>query len=313
MRFRTACMFAAITTLWPIVSTVDAQLGILTSAIGTGQLNRAHGSTAEWLIGETIEVADEITTDANSYAMIFFVSGLGGTDIEFEGTIVVEIDQGSVVKIRRGGGRRAPIDIHVTKGRARAFFDAREHKDYILLSTPLARLEVIGSIVYATHDLPDAPGSVLGSFDSDCQVTLKDGAIHDLSQLQKVVVQPDGSARTLGITSADQNSWESMPDLNLAAAFSHRSAVRLAYADRTWVGEYVTGGERLENVAREGTSNIPSQEPEVVSTAQTVITRTTTVTPRTQPRLRAASTGRTVGDDNGGIGRETLASRRRPR
>jgi len=300
---------AAIVFCGLAASPAFAQLGILTSTIGTGQIN---DSSDDWLVGSSIEENDRIVTSADSFAMVFFVSGLGGAEIEFDGTIVVEIDQNTEILIRRGSGRRPPIDVHVIKGRVRAFFDAGEHKDFILLSTPQGILKVTGSIIYATHDLPEEPGiSVLGSFDSDCRATLVNDQSFDISQFQKVVIQEGVEARVAGMTVEDISGWESFPDLNMASAFAHRGQVRTAYAGRTWVGEYVTSEERLEDVAGDSSSNIPSQEPEVASSTTTVLTRTTTTTPQTtQPALRASNSGRRVGEDDDGIGRETLSRQR---
>ncbi len=285
---------------------VHAQLGIVTSAVGAGQIIRADGSETACAIGTSVDVGDKITTSQNGYAMVFFVAGLGASDIVFDGVIVVDVDQGTQIEIRRGEGRPAPIDVHVLKGRVRAFFDAGEHKDYILLSTPLGQMKVTGSIIYATHDESDSPGSVFGSFDSDCRVTLEDGAAFDISRYQKVVVSEKAAPAIVGITTADLDSWKSFPDLGLAAALSSSSQVQIAYAGRSWVGEYVTSEERLEDVAAERNNNIPSQSPELVSSTTANVTRTQVTTPRqNQPVLRSVSVGRSVGGDNGGFGRGT--------
>ena len=289
------------------VARADAQLGIITSTIGSGSVTYPDGSAGDWRIGQPVGEGDRITTDADSYAMLFFVSGLGAEDIEFEGTIVVEIDQDSIVEIRRGEGRRAPIDVYIIKGGVQAFFDAGEHKDYILLSTSQGELQVTGSHIYATYALPGSPGSVFGSFDSDCAVRMLDGTNWAISRNQKVVVNANGDGGPEGITPADKRHWDSLPDLNLAAAMAHRGRVQTAYADRTWVGGWIAGAERLEDVASEGSSNIPSQEPELVSVAPTTTVRTTgTSTRDNRPRLRASGTGRSAGDEDGGFGRETL-------
>ena len=282
-------------------------MGIITSTIGSGSVTYPDGSAGDWRIGQPIGEGDFIATDTDSYAMRFFVSGLGAEDIEFEGTIVVEIDQDSIIEIRRGEGRRAPIDVYIVKGGVQAFFDAGEHKDYILLSTSQGELQVTGSHIYATYALPDSPGSVFGSFDSDCEVRMMDGTNWAISRNQKVVVNPNGDGGPEGITPADKRHWDSLPDLNLAAAMAHRGSVQTAYADRTWVGGWIAGAQRLEDVAGEGSSNIPSQEPELVSVAPTTTVRTTgTSTRDNRPRLRASGTGRSAGDEDGGVGRETL-------
>ncbi len=289
------------------VARADAQLGLITSTIGSGSVTYPDGSAGDWRIGQPVGEGDRITTDADSYAMLFFVSGLGAEDIEFEGTIVVEVDQDSVVEIRRGEGRRAPIDVYIVKGGVQAFFDAGEHKDYILLSTSQGELQVTGSHIYATYALPDSPGSVFGSFDSDCEVRLMDGTTWDISRNQKVEVNANGDGGPEGITPADKRHWDSLPDLNLAAAMAQRGRVQTAYADRTWVGGWIAGAERLEDVAGEGSSNIPSQEPELVSVAPTTTVRTAGASTRdNRPRLRASGTGRSAGDEDGGVGRETL-------
>ncbi len=289
------------------VARADAQLGIITSTIGSGSVTYPDGSAGDWRIGQPVGEGHRITTDADSYAMLFFVSGLGAEDIEFEGTIVVEIDQDSIIEIRRGEGRRAPIDVYIVRGGVQAFFDAGEHKDYILLSTSQGELQVTGSHIYATYSLPDSPGSVFGSFDSDCEVRMMNGMNWAISRNQKVVVNPNGDGGPEGITPADKRHWDSLPDLNLAAAMAHRGSVQTAYADRTWVGGWIAGAERLEDVAGEGSSNIPSQEPELVSLAPTTTVRTAgTSTRDNRPRLRASGSGRSAGDEDGGIGRETL-------
>ncbi len=288
-------------------SRADAQLGIITSTIGSGSVSHPDGSAGDWRIGQPVGEGDRIETDADSYTMLFFVGGLGAEDIEFEGTIVVEIDQDSIIEIRRGQGRRAPIDVYIIKGGVQAFFDAGEHKDYILLSTSQGELQVTGSHIYATYALPDSPGSVFGSFDSDCEVRMMDGMNWAISRNQKVVVNANGDGGPEGITPADKRHWDSLPDLNLAAAMAHRGRVQTAYADRTWVGGWIAGAERLEDVAGEGSSNIPSQEPDLVSVAPTTTVRTTgTSTRDNRPRLRASGTGRSAGDEDGGVGRETL-------
>ncbi len=284
----------------------DAQLGIITSTIGSGSVTYADGSAGDWRIGQPVGEGDRIATDTDSYAMLFFVSGLGVEDIEFEGTIVVEIDQDSIIEIRRGRGRRAPIDVHIVKGGVQAFFDAGEHKDYILLSTSQGELQVTGSHIYATYSLPDSPGSVFGSFDSDCEVRLTDGTERAISRNQKVVVNANGDGGPEGITLRDKHHWDSLPDLNLAAAMTHRGSVQTAYADRTWVGGWIAGAARLEDVASEGSSNIPSQEPEVVSVAPATVVRLIARARRdNRPRLRVSGTGRSAGDEDG-VGRETL-------
>ena len=289
------------------VARADAQLGIITSTIGSGSVNYPDGSAGQWRIGQPVGEGDRITTDADSYAMLFFVSGLGAEDIEFEGTIVVEIDQDSIIEIRRGQGRRAPIDIYIIKGGVQAFFDAGEHKDYILLSTSQGELQVTGSHIYATYALPDSPGSVYGSFDSDCDVRMMDGQGWSISRNQKVVVNVNGDGGPEGITPIDKRHWDSLPDLNLAAAMAHRGSVQTAYADRTWVGGWIAGAERLEDMASDRSSNIPSQEPILVSVAPTTSARTTSTSTRdNRPRLRASGTGRSAGDEDGGVGRETL-------
>ncbi len=147
--------------------TAFGQMGILTAVIGSGQVSPGDAPGTAWRVGQSIHEGNRITTDTGAFAMLFFASDLGLDDLNFSGTIVVEIDQDSTVEIRRGTGRRAPIIVYVIKGRVRAFFDAGEHKDYILLSTPLGDMRVTGSIIYATHDLPDFAGTVFGSFDSD--------------------------------------------------------------------------------------------------------------------------------------------------
>lgn len=292
---------------------VEAQLGILTSAIGTGHVVRADGGAAEWRIGQTLLQGDQVMTSADSYAMLFFVSGLGAADIQFEGAIVVEIDQNTTVEIRRGSGRRAPIDVHVVQGRVRAFFDAGEHKDYILLSTPLGELQVTGSVIYAAHNTAGFPGTVLGSLDSDCVARIVGGGEVVLSRLQKVVLKPGAEARLAGITLADTASWESMPDLNLAAAMAQRGGVQLGYAGKIWVGEYIVGSERLEDVAEEAAGNIPSQEPELVATAATTTARTAETTPReTRPRLRASTSGRSAGAGEEGVVRDSQPASSQP-
>ncbi len=289
------------------VARADAQLGIITSTIGSGSVTYPDGSAGDWRIGQPVGEGNRIATDTDSYAMLFFVSGLGAGDIEFEGTIVVEIDQDSIIEIRRGQGRRAPIDVYIVKGGVQAFFDAGEHKDYILLSTSQGELQVTGSHIYATYALPDSPGSVFGSFDSDCEVRMMDGMNWAISRNQKVVVNADGDGGPEGITPADKKHWDSLPDLNLAAAMAHRGSVQNAYADRTWVGGWIAGAERLEDVAGQGSSNIPSQEPELVSVAPTTTVRTAGASTRdNRPRLRASGTGRSAGDEDGGVGRETL-------
>ena len=78
-----------------------------------------------------------------------------------------------------------------------AFFDAGEHKDYILLSTSQGELQVTGSHIYATYGLPDSPGSVYGSFDSDCEVRMMDGQSWAISRNRKVVVNVNGSGLCL--------------------------------------------------------------------------------------------------------------------
>ncbi|MCZ6652459.1 MAG: hypothetical protein O7D91_05460 [Planctomycetota bacterium] len=282
------------------VARADAQLGIITSTIGSGSVTYADGSAGDWRIGQPIGEGDRITTDADSYAMLFFVSGLGVDDIDFEGTIVVEIDQNSIVEIRRGQGRRAPIDVYIVKGGVQAFFDAGEHKDYILLSTAQGELQVTGSHIYATYALPGLPGSVFGSFDSDCEVRMMDGTNWAISRNQKVVVNPNGDGGPEGITPADKRHWDSLPDLNLAAAMAHRGRVQTAYADRTWVGGWIAGAERLEDVAGDQGSNIPSQEPELVSVAPTTTVRTTGTSARdNRPRLRGTRTGSLPNQDDG--------------
>ena len=291
------------------VARADAQWGIITSTIGSGSVTYADGSAGDWRIGQPIGEGDRITTDADSYAMLFFVSGLGVDDIDFEGTIVVEIDQNSIVEIRRGQGRRAPIDVYIIKGGVQAFFDAGEHKDYILLSTAQGELQVTGSHIYATYALPASPGSVFGSFDSDCEVRMMDGTNWAISRNQKVVVNPNGDGGPEGITPADKRHWDSLPDLNLAAAMAHRGRVQTAYADRTWVGGWIAGAERLEDVAGDQGSNIPSQEPELVSVAPTTTVRTAGASQRdNRPRLRGTRTGSVSNEDDGnnGIDRGTL-------
>jgi len=284
----------------------DAQLGIITSIIGSGSVTYPDGSAGEWRIGQPVGEGDRITTDADSYAMLFFVSGLGVEDIEFEGTIVVEIDQDSIIEIRRGQGRRAPIDVYIIKGGVQAFFDAGEHKDYILLSTSQGELQVTGSHIYATYALPDSPGSVYGTFDSDCEVRMRDGTTWAISRNQKVEVNANGDGEPEGITPADKRHWDLLPDLNLAAAMAQRGRVQTAYADRTWVGGWIASAARLEDVAGDQSSNIPSQEPEVVSVAPTTAVRIVARVRRdNRPRLRASGAGRSAGDDDG-VGRETL-------
>jgi hypothetical protein len=278
----------------------DAQLGLINSTIGSGSVNYPDGSAGEWRIGQPIGEGDFIATDADSYAMLFFVSGVGAEDIEFEGTIVVEIDQDSIVEIRRGEGRRAPINIYIVKGGVQAFFDAGEHKDYILLSTPQGELQVTGSHIYATYALPDSPGSVFGSFDSDCDVRMMDGTTWPISRNRKVVVNANGDGGPEGITPADKQHWDSLPDLNLAAAMAHRGRVQTAYADRTWVGGWIAGADRLEDVAGEGSSNIPSQEPELVSVAPTTTARSATARVMDGPSgLRSARLRRSAGSVGG--------------
>ncbi len=292
------------------VARADAQLGIITSTIGSGSVTYADGSAGNWRIGQPVGEGDRIATDIDSYAMLFFVSGLGVEDIEFEGTIVVEIDQDSIIEIRRGQGRRAPIDVHIVKGGVQAFFDAGEHKDYILLSTPQGELQVTGSHIYATYALPDSSGSVFGSFDSDCEVRMVDGTTWAISRNQKVVVNANSDGGPEGITPADKRHWDSLPDLNLAAAMAQRGRVQTAYADRTWVGGWIAGAARLEDVASDQSSNIPSQEPEVVSVAPTTAVRIVARARRdNRPRLRASGGGRSAGEDDG-VGRETLQAPR---
>ena len=286
---------------------VNAQLGIVTSVIGSGRITQSDGQVAQWRIGELVGEHDRIETDKDAFAMLFFVSGLGAEDIGFRGTIVIEIDQNTEVELRRGTGRRPPIDVHVLRGRVQAFFDAGQHKDFILLSTPRGELRVTGSNVFAAHNLPDSSGSTWGSFDSDCEVRLADGTTQSIARAQKVVVAEGQSARVEPITAAEQDSWSFSDALSLASATNHGGQVRLAYADRTWVGGWITGAQRLEDVAADRSNNIPSQEPELVSSAPTTTVRTAQTTPRdTGPRLRAAGSGRTAGEEDGGFGRETL-------
>ena len=97
-----------------------AQMGILTAAIGSGQVASGHAASADWRVGQPIHEGDRITTNAGAFAMLFFASELGLDDLNFSGTIVVEIDQDSTVEIRRGSGRRAPIMVYVIRGRVRA-------------------------------------------------------------------------------------------------------------------------------------------------------------------------------------------------
>ncbi len=283
------------------------QMGILTAAIGSGQVASGDAAAADWHVGQSIHEGDRITTSAGAFAMLFFAGELGLDDLNFSGTIVVEIDQDSTVEIRRGSGRRAPIIVYVIKGRVRAFFDAGEHKDYILLSTPLGEMRATGSIIYATHDLPDFAGTVFGSFDSDCEIRLHNGIPLAISRAQKAILAEGSEGRVEALTAGDQISWEALPDLNLASALAHRGQVRTAYADQTWVGGWVAGVERLEDVASDAGSNIPSQEPELVVAAPSSSTRTTDTSSReTRPRLRASGSGRSAGDEEGGFGRETL-------
>ncbi len=285
------------------------QMGILTAAIGSGQITSGDAPGTDWRVGQAIEEGDRITTNAGGFAMLFFTSELGLDDLDFSGTIVVEVDQGSTVEIRRGAGRRAPIIVHVIAGRVRAFFDAGEHKEFILLSTPLGEMRVTGSIIYATHDLPDFAGTVFGSFDSDCEIRLSNGTPLSISRAQKAIIAPGSDARVEGLTAADQRSWEALPDLNLASAMAHRGQVRTAYADQTWVGGWVAGVERLEDVAADANSNIPSQEPELVVATQSSSPRKGDTNPReNRPRLRASGSGRSAGDQDGGFGRETMGA-----
>jgi hypothetical protein len=262
--------------LQPAVAAL-AQVGQVTAVIGTGTIRDAAGHELPWAGGSPIEEDTEVSTAAGSYAMLFFVSGLGAADVEFDGAIVVEVGQDTRLVVQSGPGRRSPIDIHVLQGSVRAFFDAREHREYILLSTPLGRMQVTGSEIYVTHDLPDRPGSVFGTFDSRCEVIVPRGQTEqrrEISQLQKVVVaSPDAAIEVAPMSQADSDTWEAMPDLNMAAALASRVQVSEAYAGRAWVGEYVTSAEHLEEVAKEGSGNIPTQEPVVSNVAPPVLVR----------------------------------------
>ena len=81
---------------------------------------------------------------------------------------------------------------------------------------------------------------------------------------------------------------------------AHRGRVQTAYADRTWVGGWIAGAERLEDVAGDQGSNIPSQEPELVSVAPTTTVRTAGVSTRdNRPRLRGTRTGSLPNQDDG--------------
>ncbi len=290
----------------PIAS---AQLGILTAPLGQGSIIRSDDQPTAWSVGQTLEEGDRIVTGDDSYAMIFFTSGLGAPDIGFDGTIVVEVYQRSNVQIRRRSGRRAPIDIHVLEGRVRAFFDAGEHKDYILLSTPLGELQVTGSIIYAAHDT-DAAVSEFGTFDSDCEARLADGETVQLSRYRKVVAQEGQEPQEVGITVDDEDTWAAMPDLNLAAATSFRDDVRTEYAARSWVGEYITAADRLENVGDDSQANIPGQtavlSQSAASPAASAIGSTIGRQSRPNPGLRSSGGARTVGTGQSGFIREII-------
>ncbi len=304
---RNIFFMVAVAALGALPPNVKAQLGIVTSVIGSGTITQSNGQAAQWRIGELVGEHDRIGTGKDAFAMLFFVGGLGAEDIGFRGTIVIEIDQNTEVEIRRGAGRRPPINVYVLRGRVQAFFDAGQHKDFILLSTPRGELRVTGSNVFAAHNAPGFSGSVWGSFDSDCEVRLADGTTQSIARAQKVVVAEGQSARVEPITAAEQDSWSFSDALSLASATNHGGQVRLAYADRTWVGGWITGAQRLEDVAADRSSNIPSQEPVLVATAPTTTVRTTQTGSRaTGPRLRAAGSGRTTGEEDGGFGRETL-------
>lgn len=297
----------AVVSFGTLAPNVNAQLGIVTSVIGSGTITQPNGQTAPWRIGDLVGEHDRIETGKDAFAMLFFVGGLGAEDIGFRGTIVIEIDQNTEVEIRRGTGRRPPINVYVLRGRVQAFFDAGQHKDFILLSTPQGELRVTGSNVFVAHNLPDFSGSVWGSFDSDCEVRLADGTTQNIARAQKVVVAEGQSARIEPITAAEQDSWSFSDELSLASATNPGGQVRLAYADRTWVGGWISGAQRLEDVAADRSNNIPSQEPELVSSAPTTTVRTAPTTSRdTGPRLRAAGSGRTTGEEDAGFGRETL-------
>jgi len=290
-------------------SPAAGQMGILTAAVGSGRLTHEDDVEGGWRIGEPVEEGDRLVTDAGGYAMIFFVSGLWAAEMQFEGTIVVDVDENTEVQIRRGRGLRAPIDIHVTKGRVRAFFDAGEHRDYILLSTPLGELQVTGSAIYAAHDDTDEPGSELGSFDSDCVVRPTDGAELSISRGEKATLAEGREPTVAGMTAADLDSWKTFPDLNLAAAMTLRGEVRGGYVRQSWVEEYLAGGEELANVGVEQSANIPSQVAEAPSTTPTTGARVAVIATRgTRSRLRASGGGRSVGDDDG-IGRDTFSPR----
>ncbi|MCG3137024.1 MAG: hypothetical protein HJJLKODD_00865 [Phycisphaerae bacterium] len=312
MLFRHINLGGMLVCLLGMVSPAFGQLGILTATVGEGQLMRTGGEQTAWRMGEYLNEGDTLRTGSGGYAMLFFVSGLGSEDIEFDGTIVVEVDQDTELQILRIREQRLrPIDIQVTRGRVRAFFDAGEHKDFILLSTPQGRMQVTGSIIYAQYT-PGADGqagrSEFGTFDSDVRVTLSaDGRTELISQLQKVMVVA-GQVEVSGMTNADVQSWTTLPDLNFAAALAARGTVQSGYAERSWVGEYVTSEARLEDVAAEGSANIPSQEPEVAAANPTTTGRTTgPARADSQTRLRSAGAGRSVGDEDNaeGFGRDT--------
>lgn len=98
--------------LWPMVA--HAQLGFMTSTTGPGSIVDIEGTERDLEIGTSIDEGDVITTGANGYAMVFFAG-----DIEFDGAIVVRVDQNSRVVVRRGTDWRRPVDIHVTAGGSR--------------------------------------------------------------------------------------------------------------------------------------------------------------------------------------------------
>jgi hypothetical protein len=286
--------------------------------MGDGSLVDVDGESAPWRVGTPVEEGDRLVTPDGAYAMLFFVSGIGGAEIEFDGVIVVEVDQNSEIEIRGKQRRRAPIDIHVVRGGVQAFFDAREHRDYILLSTPRGQMKVTGSHIFATHDLPGQPGSVFGTFDSNCDVTLSGGQTMQISRSQKVVTVKGEDPAIVGVTQLDVDHWDSVPNLHMASALHCRGGVRSAYAERTWIREYVTGDERLEDVANEGSSNIPDQQPEVGPSVPAVVGRLTNVRrTESQPSLRSSRGSRTFVDGNPNDGpifdREAASTRLRRR
>ncbi len=246
----------------PLAPLALGQVAFVSSVNNSLERVVAGDQTESLRIGHYInEVPATLVTGPDSHAMLFFVGGLGGVGAEFKGAIVVLMDQNTRLEILEGRGRMLPFDFIVQQGQIKVHFDAREHREHVRVGTPLATMEVTGSILWAQHD-PAQGRSMLASEDSNAMVNApRIGGERSLLSGQKLIATADALGEPEMLTDADRALWQ-LPNLPLISAMAQRSTVREDRTARVYAAlEVVEEGAvaQLIEEARLEEVNVPEQ------------------------------------------------------